>query len=147
MMAVRGSRGGGNFNFSPDFKINVHTGCWCWAKATNGVYGVTCLNRKNILAHRFYYRAFNGPVPKGKFVCHSCDTPLCVNPDHLFIGSPSDNTLDMIQKGRSASGQKGLKTSDVKEAYQELKSQKKVAKLFGVTYQAIQRHLKKKGNL
>jgi HNH endonuclease len=52
------------------------------------------------LAHRVAYTIENGLIPRGKFICHHCDTPLCVRPDHLFIGTNMDNMRDAIKKGR-----------------------------------------------
>lgn len=52
-------------------------------------------------AHRVAYRLFAGPIADGLFVCHSCDTPACVYPGHLFLGTPRDNRVDCIRKGRA----------------------------------------------
>lgn len=89
-------------------KVSQTDGCWLWKghKAANG-YGVLtrrAKRRKSILAHRFAYEIMFGEIPKGKLVCHHCDIPACVRPDHLFLGTPRQNTLDAKRKGRLASG-------------------------------------------
>lgn len=87
-----------------NFMPVTETGCWIfmgtWAKNGYGTAGVGNSNRSPALAHRFFYEQMRGPIPLGMFVCHKCDTPQCVNPDHLFIGTPRDNTQDGIRKGR-----------------------------------------------
>jgi HNH endonuclease len=79
-------------------------GCWIWDAYTmkNG-YGLGCLNGKRQLAHRVSYQLFKGPIPDGQNVLHRCDVRSCVNPTHLFAGTLSDNTQDMIRKGRDRS--------------------------------------------
>lgn len=73
------------------------SGCWLWLGAgdENG-YG----RFRRIRAHRYAYLKFIGEIPAGKFVCHKCDNPACVNPAHLWLGENRDNLEDMTKKGR-----------------------------------------------
>jgi hypothetical protein len=79
--------------------------CWAWKGlySTNG-YGMFKRNKKMIMAHRGSYEAFKGSIPKEMYVCHSCDNSWCVNPDHLFLGTPKDSMLDKVRKGRHSRG-------------------------------------------
>lgn len=84
------------------------SGCWLWtggrSTARNGFqYGVMKVGGKPVRAHRVAWEVANGPIPAGAFVCHHCDTPLCVNPAHLFLGTHDDNMEDMARKGRGRS--------------------------------------------
>lgn len=77
------------------------SGCWLWTgfEHHNG-YGGLMIKNVTVLAHRLSWQIHNGPIPKGLCVCHKCDTPFCVNPDHLFLGTNKDNIHDAIRKGR-----------------------------------------------
>jgi len=71
----------------------------------NNGYGVVANKYSNIRAHVYSYELENKvKVPKGMLICHKCDVPSCVNPDHLFMGTSQDNSDDMIKKGRKAVG-------------------------------------------
>lgn len=79
----------------------AESGCWDWNKSKNAAgYGTISVKNKITVAHRASYAAFIGEIPAGKYVCHSCDNPSCINPSHLFIGSPSDNLMDCYSKMR-----------------------------------------------
>ena len=76
-------------------------GCWPWTRTKNTAgYGMIKSAGTPRLAHRVAWELTNGPIPKGKQVCHKCDNPICVRPTHLFIGSQSENIRDMDRKGR-----------------------------------------------
>ncbi len=62
--------------------------------------GQVHIRYKNQYAHRVAYELATGPIPEGMVVCHRCDTPACINPDHLFVGTQQDNIADMHRKGR-----------------------------------------------
>lgn len=85
------------------------SGCWYWAGATNGRYGKLKLAGRLEYAHRVSYQTHYGPVPEGLMVLHRCDEPLCVNPDHLFLGTQTENMRDCIAKGRFSPPPVGLR--------------------------------------
>lgn len=83
------------------------SGCWLWAgpgyedKRYGRFKPLFCTNNKSILAHRASVELFRGPFPRKAFVCHHCDTPACVNPDHLYVGDHASNMADMARRKRS----------------------------------------------
>lgn len=99
-----------------------NTGCWLWGGSTagQGEYGHIQACKPRIYAHRAAYMVYKGQIPKGMYVMHTCDVPGCVNPDHLLLGTPSDNNSDKIRKHRDAfmkgtSSQLKLSQEDIKE--------------------------------
>ena len=137
------------------------SGCHLWIRSKNpDGYGYFGIRRKTVRAHRFAWERANGPIPKGMFVCHSCDNPSCVNTEHLFLGTQKENMADAKKKGRTASGdrqgsRKHPETRPRGEDHCRCKftkeqvlfirtssiSQKKLAKKFGVSKGAIE-HIK-----
>jgi len=82
-------------------------GCWEWTLHRNhSGYGLTHIGGKTRYAHRLMWEEVNGKIPEGMYVCHKCDNPSCINPDHLFLGTQLENMQDMVRKGRSARGDK-----------------------------------------
>lgn len=88
-------------------KVNKTETCWLWTGATRKVgYGVLKRNGKCLSAHRYSYELFKGKIPEGLDVCHTCDIRLCVNPDHLWVGTRKENMMDASKKGRVTSKNK-----------------------------------------
>lgn len=88
-------------------KVKEVNGCWEWQGAVSGPgYGQTRFFGKSFAAHRVSYEIAYGAIKKGLFVCHKCDNRKCVNPNHFFLGTAKDNTLDMLSKGRHYSAGK-----------------------------------------
>lgn len=85
-------------------KVEKTEDCWIFKSAGEGDYGQFRFQGKTTRAHRASYEIFNGPIVKGSVVMHACDTPACVRPDHLRLGSRSENTKDAISKGRLTPG-------------------------------------------
>jgi hypothetical protein len=85
------------------------SGCWLWKGAPDkDGYGRIGIKKKTFKAHRVSYALHNGDHGD-LMVMHKCDTPPCVNPDHLFIGTAKDNSDDMKKKGRSRPGGRAMK--------------------------------------
>lgn len=133
--------------------MELGTKCWLWiGQLMHEGYGHFTVYRKDrkalsgegsypLRAHRVSYSLTNGPITSKDRICHKCDNPPCVNPDHLFCGTAKDNTQDMIQKGRYVNGFAKLNKDDVKwirEWYLKI-STKDIAKKFGLHCKGIGR--------
>ena len=99
-------------NIGSKWTPEPNTGCWLW---TGGLlptgYPKFYIRRKMLIGSRAALLLYRGVVPApGMYVCHHCDTPSCVNPDHLFVGTPSDNQRDMHAKGRRPTAATGRPT-------------------------------------
>jgi hypothetical protein len=83
-------------------KVEKTEKCWEWTAALHETgYGIFGIGGKRVdRAHRISWRMHFGEIPKGMIICHRCDNPRCVRPDHLFVGTYADNTRDCMEKGR-----------------------------------------------
>ena len=84
-------------------KVRKTETCWLW-KATGSRYGYFRVNGTALRTNRVSYTLFKGEIPAGMHVLHTCDVTLCVNPDHLFLGTHQDNMVDRDAKGRCGAG-------------------------------------------
>lgn len=112
------------------------SGCWLWRCATNGKAGYGLFYptlKQKVYAHRFSFLIHNGQIPASMLVCHRCDVPLCVNPAHLFLGTPGDNIRDAYQKGRRRQRRLWKLTDGlVGQIREALGSYREIAARFGV---------------
>jgi hypothetical protein len=123
-------------------------GCWEWTGYTLDSNGYGYSYRPGVasrLVHRISYELAKGPIPKGLCVCHTCDNRICVNPEHLWLGTRADNNRDRDAKGRTNRpiGEKHprakLKAADavVIRGLQYQVTQKELARRFGVSPSTI----------
>ena len=114
------------------------TACMEWVGATsNSGYGRRRIRGRSYSAHRVAYERAYGSIPEGMVVMHSCDNKLCVNPDHLSVGTQSENILDSIRKGRTPVGEdrpeSKLTNDQVISIRKDTGLQKDIAKKHGIT--------------
>ena len=137
-------------------KVEKTDSCWNWTGVINRRYG--SFRRfldgkwKMYKAHRYAYEYYKGEIPKGMFVCHSCDNPKCVNPEHLWLGTQKENIQDMIQKGRNSFGIREYHNNltfeiatKIRKAYNDgMTKYAELAKLFNTSKPQICRVIKNK---
>ena len=123
-------------------------GCWLWTACKNGRgYGTFGLNGRMQKAHRVSYELFNGEIPEGLIVRHTCNNPICVNPAHLIVGTYQDNSNDTKRAGRQSKGEAHGQSKLTDLAVREIRelyaagglTQRKIGEMYGVAGSVINR--------
>ena len=117
-----------------------NTGCWLWTATTNDFHGAFWMNGRQQKAHRVAYELYKEPIPKGKQVNHLCSQRTCVNPEHLYIGTQTDNMQDRLRSGGYSSLPRGedrpdckLTDADVRAIRSSTNSNISLAKMYSVS--------------
>jgi hypothetical protein len=140
-------------------KVVVTDTCWLWVGAKTrrkfGYGAIRGCGDVKLLAHRLSFEKYKGQIPNGMLVLHTCDNPLCVNPEHLFIGTQKDNMRDMRDKKRGPSiwyeekpdppgkafgecgGTAKLKERDVINIFYDTRLQQEIADSYGISNQQV----------
>jgi len=134
--------------FNSRYERVTESGCWIWSGGMNA-YGYGSFWDMDYgrarRAHRVSYELYKGFIPDGLLVLHKCDVPVCVNPDHLFLGTHQDNMDDKIKKGRQAKGENNgssklteKEVKEIRDKYVPRKyTQRMLAREFNVSQVAI----------
>lgn len=123
-------------------RIKEVNGCWEWqGKITNVGYGEITHLKKYMLAHRCSYKTFVGEIPEGKVVCHTCDNKKCINPEHLWVGTQKENSIDKVNKKRNCKAYFVKYNIETLELVLDLRNQGKVyteiAKITNIPFSTV----------
>ena len=117
------------------------TGCMEWQGALRKGYGRIKIKNTDLAVHKFIYEQLVGPASQTDYICHTCDNPKCINPQHLFKGSVTDNNRDKVQKGRMRRNGKPQMTDTDKVLLLDLAAAgvpyKEIADIFGNSQQWV----------
>lgn len=120
-------------------RVEKTPSCWLWQGngRVNG-YGRYSIRRsrrtRHYLVHRIAFGLLRGAIPQELNVLHSCDVPLCVNPNHLFLGTQADNTADMVRKHRQARGERVSTCKLTLNQVREIRASHETALILAITY-------------
>lgn len=120
-------------------KLSYEKDCWIWTGCVNsdGYPKITRNYDSNIKGHRYVYEQTKGKIPEGFVVRHTCDNLLCLNPDHLIVGSPTDNMRDRQERGRTNNFLSRKTTEEIRELRDKGLSQSTVAEIVGCSQSHI----------
>lgn len=121
-----------------------YSGCWLWIGNINpNGYGKVWIKPRHHGAHRVMWEQHNGKIPNGLWVLHRCDTPLCVNPNHLFLGTFADNLADRMCKSRTAKGERAGKSKLTQAQVLQIKTEaglhREIAARYGINENQVSR--------
>lgn len=138
-------------HFDQSWMPEPNSGCWLWlagcSVCSNGrdLRPTLYVGRRVTKAHRFSWKVHRGAIPSGMVVRHKCDVTLCVNPDHLKLGTQADNMRDMVDRGRSLKGERSprskLSDEHVVEVFLAAGQHKDIAERYGISLTTV-RHIK-----
>lgn len=109
--------------------------CWEWTGYTRR-YGYFNNGTNVEVSHRYSYKLHKGEIPDGMYICHTCDNPSCVNPEHLFLGTQKDNMQDMWEKGRG-NPPRGIRNSNARltdEQVQQIKTDPRIYREIAIAF-------------
>lgn len=124
--------------FASKYIRGSRTQCWLWTGSTDYRYGHLFNGGREHKAHRVSYELHLGKIPRGMSVLHKCDTPKCVNPSHLFLGTQSDNNKDRAKKRRSAVGERHARSRFTEKQIRAIRSDPRHASEIGRAYNALE---------
>jgi hypothetical protein len=124
--------------------IRDENGCWIWVGSGCNGYGHIWISGRCRRAHQVSWEIHHGPIPDGLYVCHRCDVKLCVNPDHLFLGTHQDNMNDMAQKTRSTKGRHRFDTARAIDLQAQGLSNGEIGSVLGVHRDTVRRFLSRR---
>lgn len=126
-------------------RVSKSKGCWMWNDPPKNGKPMLKVRGRAVVASRFCFELHFGKIPRGMLVCHTCDIPACMNPAHLFLGTPRVNMDDKVSKGRQTKGEEVNTVKLTEELVKQLRDmyasgqfkQTYLAHIFGITQPTV----------